>query len=400
MEYPERCTASVNQIRCENPAVGESDLCKMHRKKCRKLYLNYKNVCSRIPDFDYCDIDIDTLSLQELKDLSADLKEQYISFQKCIQARDKHNANCYVLECRDSNHAIFVQKVIDAMTQCDVTLAKIYDRINREEQRIRSERLQVREIAETIGEMEREMEIPVKRLTLPTLKPISGKGEEEELLTELIKKSQSERLKEEEDEQFLDKISGILEQRPELNKWKAYFAALAYISVVNPESFAEEELNQMFRAPPNKLWYFDRKIKAIPLEFRGIVESFFTFTQSLYRIEEVKQWIIDTKTFLINSKSYVNDLIRLQRRDDDSEKLKIIEGVKDCLKVLISKNKLKANEVYDFLDANGAIDSPLLPLYRPAYFAPFIKAGKDYLDLYLRLFFNKISLSRFLYGCE
>lgn len=411
MEYPGRCTASVNQIRCENPVEGESDLCKTHRKRCRKLYLKYKNVCSKIPDFDYCDIDINSLNLQELNDLASDLKEQYILFQKCIQARDKHNFNCYILECRDQNHADFVQNVIDAMTQCDNTLSEIYGRIREEEQRLHSEQQQIREVTETLEDVEKEIETTeeiiervAKRIPkLPTLEPINIGRSEEEMLEESIKKSQLEKFKETIDQRFVDNILDILDRRPELNRLKTYIGALTRMAILNPLPFAEETLAQLLQSSARKLWDFEKLLKAIPSEHRTSVIYFFTFTQSLYKIKEIKQLfmgVIDKEQIISESKPYINDLIKLQRRDEDAEKLNIIEEVKSCLKVLISKKELASDQIYDYLDINGSVDSPLLPLYRNVYFDPFIKADKDYLDLYLRLFFNKVGLSRLLNACK
>ena len=284
MEQVQQCTASIDEIRCQKPAEGSSDLCKTHRKKCQRLYLDYKNICSKVPDFNYCNIDISQISIDDLSVVAEDLKKQYILFQKCIQARDRHNSVCYVLECRDQNHADFVQKVINAMNQCDTTLTSIYDRINKERIRIAEEQSKLNKVEETTQEVE-QMQNVVEKTVSPKKMPEVNKELEEELAfieAQNYAKTQREIQSQQEDKIFYGKIMDLLSLRGILSDQVIYFytGSLLRAILLFGSKFPNlrEQTLKLVSYVLDHPEEFDLQeyLKMIPKEFRVFITKSFT----------------------------------------------------------------------------------------------------------------------------
>lgn len=151
------CVYLDDDNKCSSNAIVCDD---NKKKKCNKLYNNYKKICEIAKPLDRCEnFDISNLTLTELEQYIKNYTSIYNNYLKCYDARMKHREKCIHSSCIDEGHQAFLDRLQSSMASCKKIMLKINTKISDELKEIERKKHELRKKQE---ELDREKEKLIK----------------------------------------------------------------------------------------------------------------------------------------------------------------------------------------------------------------------------------------------
>ncbi len=111
-----QCVAPLNNKRCINTPVGDSNHCSLHRPKAISLYKKYKIACEEAEQYDL------NKEFSNDQDKVNYIMTYYIKLNNAYNARQKHRTYAFVPECFDTGHLHQFVKLNNQMVECEKIL--------------------------------------------------------------------------------------------------------------------------------------------------------------------------------------------------------------------------------------------------------------------------------------
>lgn len=126
-----QCAAPLNNKRCINTPVGDSNHCSLHRPKATSLYLKYKALCEEAEKYDL------NKEFSNNTDKVNYIMLYYIKLNNAYNARQKHRIYAFTPECYDNGHLHQFVKLNNQMVECEKILNQFQPNIQIEEDNIK-----------------------------------------------------------------------------------------------------------------------------------------------------------------------------------------------------------------------------------------------------------------------